>query len=231
MKKLFKFSLIILVLLAILSSSIMAQNSRPDYPIPDNWTYLKSEQPELWYWEDETVINASDNQIQPLSTTKLNVNRLRQRDSRWANDTLGNCDSKIGGMGCALVSLTMAYNFVTGKNVTPDYINDRYPSKTCSFAYGGMNWSIQKDLGIKIGNSTAVTNSSAYNAIKPHLQKNRPVIVYLEKSSGGTHFMVAYGFNTSNQTIYVRDPDDTNFQSLAAAKAEGWNIKTYRYVE
>ena len=237
MKKLLSILLTILMVLTIVPASVFAdENNIPNDYDKENWTYLESEKPKLWYWEDETVINSNNNQIQPFATTKLNVIRIRQRDSRWAGEDLGLCKTTIGDMGCALVSLTMAYNYVTGDNMTPKEINDLYPSKTCNSNSNGMVWSIQNNLGITIGDSVGVTNSTAYSSIKSHIQLYRPVIVYTEKPSSNpdepyTHFMVAYGYDTITEDILVRDPDETNYQTLAEANDDGWDIKTYRYVD
>ena len=61
------------------------------------------------------------------ASSTLNVKRLTQYDSRWGSDTLRGCSSEtIASAGCALVSMTMVYNYLKGKSATPDEINDSY---------------------------------------------------------------------------------------------------------
>lgn len=165
------------------------------------------------------LANSINNNARASAT--LNIPRITQYDSRWANNTLNGCSSEtIRSAGCALVSMTMVYNYLKGKSSTPAEINNKYV--VCS-----MNWSnVSSYLGFRIssGGLVNITNSNAYSNIKPYLDNGNPVIVKVTKG-GGMHWMVAYGYNSSGNTIYVRDPDQTNFTSLANAANNGWNVE------
>lgn len=56
----------------------------------------------------------------------LNVVPLKQSDPRWADELLGNSLTlTIGNSGCAITCLTMLYNYVTGKKLTPSDVNKK----------------------------------------------------------------------------------------------------------
>lgn len=157
-----------------------------------------------------------------ISTT-LSIPRLTQYDSRWATNALNGCSGNtIKSAGCALVSMTMVYNYVKSKSVTPAYLNNNYVA--CP-----MNWTtFASNLGFSRVAYGSITSSSAYSTFKTYLDNGDPIVVEVKKN-GGSHFMVVYGYNSNGKILYVRDPDSTNFTTISASENSGW-ILTYYHV-
>lgn len=157
------------------------------------------------------------------TSTTLNISRLTQYDSRWANDALNGCSgTTIKSSGCALVSMTMVYNYVKSKSVTPAYLNNNYVA--CP-----MNWNtFATNLGFSRVAYGSISSTNAYSTFKTYLDNGDPIVVQVKKGSNA-HFMVVYGYNSSGKVLYVRDPDSTNFTTISASENSGW-ILTYYHV-
>lgn len=126
----------------------------------------------------------------------LNVNALKQTDSRWKNTKLGNGSYTIGSSGCVLTSVTMLYNYTHNTNLTPPEMQ-----KKLSFSGSGIIWtSVTKhDLTQKSG-SISLAN------IYAQLKKGHPVLIFCKNSSGGTHAVVVTGYTgTSTSSFNAKD--------------------------
>ena len=184
--------------------------------------YVADEE-EFWIdpeYEMELFIN-SKTLASARASTKLSILRLTQTDSRWANDPLNGCPgTTIKSSGCALVSMTMVYNFIKIKSVKPSYINDNYV--VCS-----MNWEqIPKNLGFSRVAHGYANSSNALSTFKPYLNNGNPIIIQVNNSNNDAHFMVVYGYD-SNGTIYINDPDSTDFKTLKDSEDSGWKLRYY----
>jgi peptidoglycan hydrolase CwlO-like protein len=108
---------------------------------------------------------------------------LSQRDSRWANERIGNSSYTLFESGCLVTSVTMIHNRY-GHNITPANLADH----DAYFIFGSMRipWPAPSGKSYKL-------LSWGYNKdkIENELDDNNPVIVGVHaNNAAGTHFLV-----------------------------------------
>lgn len=158
-------------------------------------------------------------------SSKLTIIHYLQDDPRWVNKQLGNCSSEtIGSAGCALTSVTMVYNYLSGSQLTPLEMNNKIMGSMCA-----MNWTKAADL-LNItyakGVYSGLTYDKLYNVVKENVDLGYPVIVRVCTSNNGTHYVVANGYNSTGKVIYMKDPS-TNKTELSSYLNNGWTLEEY----
>jgi len=119
-----------------------------------------------------------------------------QRDSRWANERIGDSSYTIFQSGCLVTSVAMLHNYY-GYSVTPENIADQ----DSYFIFGGMRipWPAPK------GKSYLLLGRNYYpkNKINEELKKGNPVIVGVHANNvAGTHFLVLAEKNDGDYVMY-----------------------------
>lgn len=148
----------------------------------------------------------------------LNVPYYNQCDSTWGSDIMQTCGRTICGAGCALTSFSMIQRYLGGAH-NPHWVNITLGNNACPFQY----YAAASAYGFSVYsfNSNTQTNSYVINYCIGNISNNRPVMIGMINSGGGTHFVVAYGYN--NSTIYIKDPAGT-FSSLQSYFNNGWRV-------
>lgn len=153
-----------------------------------------------------SVANGNLNQmIQPYAATKtLFVDKYYQDD--YPNDIMQTCGLTIKAAGCALTSVTMVANFINGTALTPAQVNKKLGTAACPIYFDVA----ASKLGItkRIAKSSGLTTSYLNSEIVTQLNNNVPVIIGMEYSNGGTHFVVVKGYSLSGSTytFNINDP-------------------------
>ena len=116
---------------------------------------------------------------------------LSQRDSRWANQRIGNSNYTVFEVGCLITSVAM-YNRYYGNNISPaDVAKDssRFFSNTAMML---IPWKAPPGKSYR-----AITASSISNELE-----KRPVIVGVYAGPYGTHFVVLSKKSGSDYIMY-----------------------------
>jgi hypothetical protein len=144
-----------------------------------------------------------------ITAAQLQIAFFSQRDSRWANNRLGTCDTTIGKEGCAITCVAMAgarsvYNF------NPATLNT-YLTKNGGYSSGCLvNWSVAANIDGSGGFTWIGTGSvgSAAN-LKALIDGNKFVIARSARFS--SHFGIIYrydGYGTKLSDFVYLDPWD-----------------------
>ncbi len=119
-----------------------------------------------------------------------------QNNPSWKSVLLGKSSSQtIGGAGCVITSLAMAYNDVWGKPTTPDQLNTSAKSAGC-FGSGSALVDVACAINSRGGPHTA--SDISLSSVPTALCAGRPVMV--DVTWGGGHKMLVYRYNGGNST-------------------------------
>ena len=154
----------------------------------------------------------------------MNVTRLVQSDSRWANVKLGTSNTTIGASGCCLTSFTMIRNYISGTSNTPVNVNSKLGSYANPFDYSVAANKYGYSIATAKYDNAGITDTTAESIIIGAIEKYKvPVLVGVKNASGGTHFVVACGYTTAN-TIVIRDPASRNYTNLTQYFDKGYYV-------
>lgn len=121
-----------------------------------------------------------------------------QRDSRWANQRIGNSKSLMKDYGCAVSSVAMVFRKL-GSNTDPGKM-----AKEKIFYYDLIKWPGSWSPGIDLASSVSHGNIS-WSKIDSQIKNGNPVIVYIKKTNGGGgHYVVVTG--KDKKDYIVHDP-------------------------
>lgn len=145
-----------------------------------------------------------------------------QNDPTWAPTLLGNSSTDtLGGYGCVISSLAMAYNDVWGVPTNPANLNSSAISSGC-FGAGSSLVTVSCAINSR-GGPHSVTDLSI-TAVATAICGGYPVMV--DVSWGGGHKMLTYrytGGSTSSLSSYlVVDPWDGTSKSVSGFTATRW---------
>ena len=150
---------------------------------------------------------SSQNSSEPsgYASISLSVPYFNQKDSRWANVTLGNSKRTIGSAGCVTTCIAMAESYLYGYTVTPASL-----AKKLSYSSSGdLYWP----------NSYKAYNKSDYlYKIYNELKNGRPVLVGAKTSSGGQHWVLVTGFTGGEikaSSFTINDPGKSSRTTLS----------------
>jgi len=161
----------------------------------------------------------------------LNVYQYRQNDPQWSSILLGHCNNyTIGSDGCAITCEAMLLKSY-GININPAQYNTWLKANS-GFSTGGC------DLIFSVINNypncdIVYTNTATYTLarLKQEIDQGDPVIVYLVRPSGITHFIVCKGYINSglNKSDFkIWDPLQIPEQSLSSyPDADIRNLRTF----
>ncbi len=151
------------------------------------------------------------------ASSTLYVSKYYQNDY---SNIMQTCGDTIKKSGCALTSVTMAYNYLKGQSKTPAQINSTLGSSACPLMW--YQAATKLGMTVYLYKSSGVTDSYLESTIINNVNNGRPVIVGMRLSNGGSHYVLAKGYNTSSDTFYINDPDrTTNYTTLKQFKNAG----------
>lgn len=139
------------------------------------------------------------------SAVTLNVPYFNQKDSRWANVTLGSSSRTVGNSGCVTTCIAMAESYLYGYTVTPASL-----AKSLSYSSSGdLYWP---------ASYTAYSSSDYLYKIYNELKSGRPVMVGAKTSSGSQHWVLVTGFvggEMKASNFIINDPGKTSRTKLS----------------
>ncbi|MDR3559607.1 MAG: C39 family peptidase [Candidatus Pacebacteria bacterium] len=117
-----------------------------------------------------------------------------QRDSRWADQRIGNSDSLMGDYGCAVTSIAMVFTDL-GSSINPGKMD-----KQKIFYYDLIEWPDSWSGGINLASSTSHGNIN-WSTVNSYIKKNIPVIVHINGGKGG-HYVVITGKDSHDYIVH-----------------------------
>jgi uncharacterized protein YvpB len=139
---------------------------------------------------------------EPLTLTAISTPNYLQRDSRWAEDTVGGTQETLASVGCTVCSLAMALDHY-GVKLTPKELNDFLKKNG---GYTGRGW-LKWDSVSKVSKGKVVMGyigNPSFQRIDAALKSGQPVIakVFIERTV--PHWVLIVG---KEKTEYlIRDP-------------------------
>lgn len=177
----------------------------------------------------QEILSAQKARGSVTSTVTLSgISWLGQADSRWSSITMQTAGLTIGSSGCTLTSFTMVRNFLSGTSDTPATVNSVMGNYACPFywnqaaSYYGYSviFANSNDSGISGADEVIIGIIDSYEL---------PSIIGLKNSSGNTHFVVAYGYDTTGEII-IRDPASSSVSLLSYYLNNGYYVhRIYTY--
>ena len=120
-----------------------------------------------------------------------------QKDSRWGNKTIGNSNSKMKDYGCAISSVAMVFTY-HGEKINPGEL-----CKQPIFYWDLISWPSKWD-SLKLSSSIAHSGVS-WSTIDKEIDKDNPVIVFINARGGAGHYVVIHGQDKKGEYV-VHDP-------------------------
>lgn len=171
----------------------------------------------------QQIINSQNTNARYI-VKSFSVTRLVQSDSRWKDVQLGTSSNTIGSAGCCLTSFTMIRNYLSGTSDTPVNVNSVLGSYACPFAYSVAASRYGYAIATSKSNDSGLSDDTATALIIGAMDTyNVPILVGVKNSSGGTHFVVASGYNSGNG-ILIRDPASRNYTLLSQYLDAGYFV-------
>ena len=133
------------------------------------------------------------------------MKQFSQTDPQWKNQLLGyDQTATIGGYGCLLTSFAMCATYYGAENVTPVSLNNDMKAvggfqAGTAFIMGGLIGSVVSGMSVDYRKGAPLAEIDAA------LAQGWPVIVEIDGSPQAglqTHYMVAYGKDSSDYLIY-----------------------------
>lgn len=121
-----------------------------------------------------------------------------QRDSRWANKTIGNSNTLMKDYGCAVAAVSMVFKYY-GASIDPGKM-----AKQKIFYYDLIQWPGSWSPDIQLASSVGHSGVS-WSKVDKAIKNKQPVIVYIKKTNGrGGHYVVIH--NKDSKDYIVHDP-------------------------
>ena len=119
-----------------------------------------------------------------------------QTDSRWGSQRIGNSHSLMKDYGCAVTSVAMVFKNL-GASIDPGRM-----AKAKVFYGDLINWPDSWDPGIELASSVSHGNVS-WSKIDSEISDDHPVIVHIQKTSGGGgHYVVITGKDSHDYIVH-----------------------------
>ncbi len=169
----------------------------------------------LWKWHElrERAAAIPPRGGESLMLATIPTTNYLQRDSRWANDTVGGTQESLARVGCTVWSLAMALDHY-GVQVTPKALNDFLKKNDGYTARGWLKWdSVSKISEGKV--SLDYLGDPSFERIDAALKNNQPVIAKVFINHTVSHWVLIVG---KQDTEYlIRDPlgDGENLRRLS----------------
>lgn len=158
----------------------------------------------LWTWLNfrERTVSIPPFGGESLMVTAIPTASYRQRDVRWANDTVGGTQESLERVGCTVCSLAMALDHY-GVKVTPRELNDYLKNNDGYTAHGWLKW----DSVSKISDGKVILDyigEPSFQRIDAALKNNQPVVAKVFINGVIPHWVLIVG---KEETEYlIRDP-------------------------
>ena len=159
--------------------------------------------------------------IQSTSSITLNVPSYKQYDSRWAGIKIGSYGKTMAQIGCATTALAMMESYRSGSTISPADMTYRVGYTSSGSIYWPENYA-------------QITSSSGYlSKIHSLLNSGKPAMLGMKNSSGGQHWVVIYGYKSSDisaENFLIYDPGSdsrTNLQQFISSYPNFYKLMHY----
>ncbi len=142
------------------------------------------------------------------SNITLDVPYYAQAGEPWSNDIMQTAGDTIGDSGCALTSFAMIQRYLGG-NDDPGEVNTTLGNDACPFMYWGAAETYNYTISASYHSNAGCSENYAEEFIIGAIDTGYPVLVGIQKYSGGQHFVTAYGYDSG--TVYIHDPGSANY--------------------
>lgn len=197
----------IICISSLLCISVLAEESQDNSNEPNENRFISYDDP-IDRLNPDDFIEANDALVlkgRALENTRsykvLSVQHYYQSGEIWSNDIMETDGLTIGYAGCCLTSFAMVQRYLGGW-YNPRGVNDLLGDYACPFKW--VDAASIFDYTIVNYKHEEVTDYYAISFIRGAIESDLPVIVGLRNSSGGTHFVAAYGYG--GDTIFINDP-------------------------
>ena len=140
------------------------------------------------------------------SSISLEVPDYKQTDSRWANVRIGNSGKTIGQIGCVTSSIAMIESYLTDSVIFPDTMAKR------------LSYSSSGDVYWPSDYVATYTKDEYLERIYRLLSEGKPVLIGAKTYSGGQHWVVITGFDSSKglteSSFIINDPGSYTRKTL-----------------
>lgn len=148
-----------------------------------------------------------------------NFPNLKQGDPAWRDCIMQSLGLTIWDSGCCLTSFTMVQQYYGGTD-TPDEVNECLGDAACPFYWEVAKRKYNYEM-TKLAET--VSYEDTLNYVMAAVSEQHPVIIGMDHSSKGQHFVVAYGYAYDN--IIIMDPAESrNYLYLGDYMNEGYYI-------
>lgn len=172
------------------------------------------------------------------SGASVPVRGLIQNDARWGKVQLGFGTSSIGGGGCLLTAMTMAFNSIRGAALIPPDVNE-IAKNVRAFAAGSSNLVVEtlaEALKLAVGKRVRNAPSDVggmIEAVQQGLRNKGLAILHVdyEGDNDGDHFVLVNGMTAGGGYTAV-DPVNGKTITLSSALrgSSKWGSVTKNYV-
>ena len=140
------------------------------------------------------------------SSITLDVPDYKQTDKRWANVRIGNSGKTIAQIGCVTSSIAMIESYRTKSTIYPDAMEKK------------LNYSSSGDVYWPSDYTAIYTKDGYLERIYSLLAEGKPVLIGAKTKSGGQHWVVITGFNSSGglteSGFLINDPGSETRKTL-----------------
>lgn len=189
-----------------------------------------SQYEQIYTYLEEHGKEVLENYKMRSSVSLGNITRLAQADSRWANEVIQEANAEqgikevtIGSGGCCLTSFTIVRNCISNTSDTPSTVHAKLGSAACPFSWSTAATTYGYTILTGRQNDNGISDESARLTVVGAIDEYcLPVIIGM-KYSGGTHFVVGYGY-TSDGDIIICDPAGRNYTRFSQYTEEGYYV-------
>ena len=132
------------------------------------------------------------------SSISLDVPDYKQTDKRWANVKIGSSGKTIAQIGCVTSSIAMIESYRAKNTIYPDAMEKR------------LSYSSSGDVYWPSDYIAIYTKDGYLERIYALLAEGKPVLIGAKTRSGGQHWVVITGFNSSGglteSSFLINDP-------------------------
>ncbi|HBP01436.1 MAG: Peptidase M23B [Candidatus Moranbacteria bacterium GW2011_GWE1_49_15] len=125
-----------------------------------------------------------------------------QKDSSWANTTIGNSKSKLKDWGCAVAAVAMVFT------KHKDAITPKTLAKEPIFSWDLIKWPSESlpSGKVEIDSHGFYHGNISWSAVEDAIEDGNPVIVYIKRTKGGGHYVVIHNKDKKSGDYVVHDP-------------------------
>ena len=180
--------------------SLLTQTQGEEAKYKDMLAHVEKQQRELFNFSEASNLSEVSESVgkypKPSSNLASTSWYFSQKDSRWANQRIGNSSSLMKDYGCAVTCVSMVFK-KHGSGTNPGRM-----AKEKIFYYDLIKWPSTWSPGITLASSVSHGNIK-WSTVDAQIKKGNPVIVYIKKTNGrGGHYVVVTGKDSKDYIVH-----------------------------